>query len=131
MEYEGKGWMGDGSAAENWTAVKKAYPSDHLSEGVLGNWKGDLNTSEGAFRINLHIWQNTSGKLTGAVDSPDQDVTGISIRSMALNGSAFHFEVAGIEGSFDGTLDKNESSIEGTWTQHDASSRLQLRRVRE
>jgi len=128
MEYEGKGWMGDGSAM-NWTAVKKSYPSDHLTKGVLGNWEGDLITSGGTFRVAVHIWLDTSGALTGAVDDMDRDIHGVPISGATLKNAALHFETGG--GSFDGTLTTDESMVEGAWTQHRVSTQLRLERVHE
>jgi hypothetical protein len=126
MEYEGEGWMGDGSA-RSWTSAKKSHPSDHLTKGVLGNWEGSLVTPDGTFRVAVHIWPDASGNLTGTVDDVDHDANDVPLTSTTLKNSALHFEAAG--GSYDGTLGKDESTIEGTWAQHGASIRLQLKRV--
>jgi hypothetical protein len=57
----------------------------------------------------------------------DHDANDVPLTSTTLKNSALHFEAAG--GSYDGTLGKDESTIEGTWAQHGASIRLQLKRV--
>ena len=128
MEYEGEGWKGDGSAARG-VIAKKAHPSDHLSKGALGNWEGSLDTPDGTFRVAVHIWPDTSGNLAGTVDDVDHDANDVPLSSTTLKNSALHFEAAG--GSFDGTLSKDESAIEGVWALHGASTHLQLKRVSE
>jgi putative intracellular protease/amidase len=125
MEYEGTGWMGDGSAA-NRTAVENSYPSDHLTKGAFGNWQGSLAAPDGTFRVAVHIWPDASGNLTGAVDSVDQDISQ-PLTSTTLKNSSLHFEAGG--GSFDGTLSKDESMIDGTWSSHGVTTPLRLKRA--
>ena len=112
MEYEGEGWLGDGSAARRATA-KKSHPSDHLTKGALGNWEGSLATPDSTFRGAVHIWPDTSGNLAGTVDDLDHDANDVPLSSTTLKNSALHFEAAA--GSFDGTRSKDESTIEGGW----------------
>jgi hypothetical protein len=127
MEYEGKGWMGDGSAAENWTTFSKSHPSDHLTEGATGNWQGSLNAAGGAAGVALHIWPEAKGKLAGTVDDVDHDVNDVALTTISVEGSALHFEAAG--GSFDGVLSADESSIKGTWKLNDISATVEFTRV--
>ena len=129
MEYEGKGWMGDGTASV--TTRVRSNPSDHLTEGILGNWEGKLATAEGTFRVALHIWPDRGGNLTGTLDSLDQDATGLTVGPVTFKNPDLHFEVAGVGGSFDGKLNDLESAIEGTWHQHGASMPLLFERVYE
>ena len=128
MEYEGEGWMGDGSARRRATA-KKSHPSDHLTKGALGNWQGSLATPDGTFRVAVHIWPDTRGNLAGTVDDVDHDANDVPLSSTSLKNSALHFEAAG--GSFDGTLSRDESTIEGVWAQHGVSTHLQLKRANQ
>jgi hypothetical protein len=59
----------------------------------------------------------------------DHDAKDVPLSSTSFKNSALHFEAAG--GSFDGTLSKDESTIEGSWAQHGVSTHLQLKRVNE
>lgn len=127
MEYEGKGWMGDGSAAENWTTVQKSHPSDHLTKGALGNWRGSLNAADGPAQVALHIWSETNGNLAGTIDDVDHDVNDVPLSAISLKNSALHLEAAG--GTFDGALSADESSIEGTWILNDVSVHVQFKRL--
>jgi putative intracellular protease/amidase len=127
MEYEGKGWMGDGKASV--ATLARSNPSDHLATGVLGNWEGKLTTSEGYFRVAVHIWPDKNGNLTGTADSLDEEVNGMTVGPLIFKNPDLHFEVASVGGSFDGKLNKEDSVIAGTWVQHGVSTSLLLERV--
>ena len=77
----------------------------------------------------VHIWPDASGNLTGTVDDVDHDANDVPLTSTTLKNSALHFQAAG--GSYDGTLSKDESTIEGAWALHGVSTRLELKRVKE
>jgi putative intracellular protease/amidase len=127
MEYEGKGWLGDGSAAESWTGETKFHPSDRLANGALGNWRGILNASDGSFRIALHIWQAPgSGGLAGTVDDIDHDANDVPLTAITFQGSGLHFEAGG--GFFDGDLSPDESAIKGVWTLGSSPTMLEFKR---
>jgi len=125
MEYEGQGWR-DGAAIV--TAQARSNPSDRYTKGVLGNWEGKLTLAEGTFRVAVHIWPDKGGNLTGTVDSLDEDDNGRTVSSATFKNPALHFEVASVGGSFDGTLNKEESAIKGTWLQHGISTPVLLER---
>ena len=129
MEYEGKGWTGDGTASVKYSeGARVSSPADQFSRGVLGSWDGKITSKDGAFRVTVHIWLDNNGKLTGTADSVDEDANEIPVDSITLDKSNLHFEVASIAGAYDGKLDEQESRIEGTWTQHGASVPLTLTR---
>jgi putative intracellular protease/amidase len=127
MEYEGRGWMRDGSAEV--TAKPRSNPSDQYSKSVFGNWQGKLTISEGSFRVAVHIWPDKSGNLVGTIDSLDEDDDGMTVSSTTFKNSVLHFEVASVGGLFDGILDSEQSAIKGTWLQHGISTPLLLERV--
>ena len=132
LEYEGKGWMGDGAAGVNYAeAPASSNPSDGLSGGVLGNWQGSLDPDSGSMRVLVHVWQDKDGRLTGTVDSVDEDASGIAISAIRREKGTVHFEIASLGGVYDGKLDGDESTITGTWKQCDASLQLVLHRVRK
>jgi putative intracellular protease/amidase len=129
MEYEGTGWTGDGTARVMYSQPERvSSPADRFAQGVLGTWDGKLISKEGTFRVVVHIWPDDKGKLTGTVDSLDEDQNGIAIDSITANNSTLHFEIASLNGAYNGKLDSQESRIEGTWTQHSASALLTLTR---
>ncbi len=83
--------------------------------GVAGDWQGTLDTGGGTLRVVVHITQDKDGKLTGAIDSPDQGAAGIAITAITYKEPDLHFEVESIGGSYDGKMNKENSQIEGNW----------------
>ena len=131
MEYEGKGWLGDGSATVKFTKAASTidHPSDGLSGGVLGNWKGTVQTNDGTFEVALHVWNDPAGLLTGSLDSLDEDVTSIPITSISNQGVDLHFEVESLNGIYDGKVNSDGSAIAGAWKQRGGSFPLVLKRI--
>jgi hypothetical protein len=97
--------------------------------GVAGDWQGTLDTGGGTLRVVVHISQDKDGKLTGAIDSPDQGAAGIAITAITYKDPDLHFEVGSIGGSYDGKMNKENSEIAGNWKQGGASLPLTLKRV--
>lgn len=128
MEYEGQGWKNNGAAVAEY-ARPHSNPSDHYSKGVLGNWQGKLVSTEGTFRVAVHIWPDKHGKLVGTLDSVDEDTNGIGITSINFKQPDLHFTVPSIEGAYEAKVNGEGSAIEGTWTQHGTSLPLVLERV--
>lgn len=128
MEYEGQGWKGDGAAMAN-SSRPHSNPSDQYSKGVLGNWRGELVSGEGTFRVALHIWPDKDGKLTGTLDSVDEETDDVRLGSIRFNQPDLHFTVPSIAGAYQAKLNAKESAIEGTWTQNGTSLPLVVERV--
>jgi hypothetical protein len=96
---------------------------------VVGDWKGALDVGGGnSLHIVVHVTQKQDGSLTGTLDSPDQNTTGIAITSMTYTDGALHFECSDIGGTYDGKMNKDNSEIDGTWSQSGNSLALNLTR---
>src|SRR5262249_6233078 len=105
MEYEGKGWMGDGKAAVDYaTHPAKPYPSDGLKGGILGNWHGTLQSPDGDFQVALHVWKDKAGNLTGAADSLDEENYGMTLSNVTYQGNELHFDIESVGGAYDGKV---------------------------
>jgi putative intracellular protease/amidase len=130
MEYEGQGWMGDGSAIANHSRPTAATnPSDQYSTGVLGNWQGKIVTKDRNYTVAVHIWPAKDGTLSGTLDSLDEQANGIELDLVALTGNKLHFTVPSLKGSYEARLNQSNSAIEGTWKQNGQSLPLVLERV--
>lgn len=126
MEYEGHGWMGNGKASMAYSvAAPPTYPSDVHTKGVLGRWEGVIVSGKDEYHVVLHIWSK-GGRLGGALDSPDQDAYGLGVSALSLKGDKLSFDVPGVNGSFEGTLDN--AAIHGTWKQGTTALKLELAR---
>jgi hypothetical protein len=97
--------------------------------GVAGDWQGTLDTGGGTLRVVVHVTQDKDGKLSGAVDSPDQGAAGIAITAITYKEPDLHFEVESIGGSYDGKMNKENSQIAGDWKQGGGSLSLTFKRI--
>ncbi len=107
------------------TEHKPAKPSD-----IDGTWLGTLDTGGMKLRVVFHI-VNTEDGLTATMDSPDQGAKGIPTSSVSRTGSSLRIEAKGINGSFEGKIAPDFSTIDGTWTQNGGSMPLVLKRTKD
>ena len=77
----------------------------------------------------MHISAAQDGTLSGTVDYPDQDISGIPITAITYKEPTLHFESNQIQGSYDGTMNRAKSEITGSWKQGGASLSLILKRT--
>lgn len=96
---------------------------------VVGHWNGALDLgAQGKLHLVVHVTQKQDGSLTGSMDSPDQGANGIEISAITYKDGALHFECSQIGGSYDGKMNKDNSGIDGTWSQSGNSLPLNLTR---
>ncbi len=113
------------TAAPVKTEHKPAKPSD-----IDGAWWGTLDTGMAKLRLVLHI-SNTEDGLIATLDSPDQGANGIPVTSVTRDGVSLKFEVKSIGGVLEGKLDKDLTTIDGTWTQGGRPFPLVLKRAKD
>ncbi len=87
---------------------------------IDGAWLGTLQTGDPnlprMFRLLFHITSTPEG-LNATLDSLDQGVRSLKVDTVTRDGAKIRMEVKQIKGVFSGTLDKDLTSIEGTWNQ--------------
>jgi pimeloyl-ACP methyl ester carboxylesterase len=98
------------------------------AKGVEGLWQGTLSVQGTELRVVFHVNKAADGKLSATMDSPDQGATGIAVDECAFGNGKLTLAVKSIAGGFEGTL-KNDSTIEGKWSQAGMSLPLVLKRV--
>jgi hypothetical protein len=97
---------------------------------IVGNWEGTLDPgAQPKKRIVVHISAAQDGSLSGTIDYPDQDISGVLITAITFKGAALHFESASAQGSYDGTSNKDNSEVAGTWKQGGTGVNLILKRT--
>ena len=100
------------------------------TQPIVANWEGTLDPgAQPKKRIVVHITAEQDGSLSGTIDYPDQDTSGILITAITYKESTLHFESSSIQGSYDGTMNKDNSEITGTWKQGGAPLSLILKRT--
>jgi hypothetical protein len=84
---------------------------------LAGNWLGTLNAGGAELRLALHIIATKDGSLTATIDSLDQGVNDIPVTSVTLKDTKLSLVIDAAHGTYDGTVNKDASAIDGTWTQ--------------
>lgn len=105
------------------TAV--AQPSD-----IDGAWQGSLDVGGTKLRIVFHLVTTSEG-LRATLDSPDQGAMGLPVPNARREGATLTLEMPALGAKFQGTIAKDLSAIEGTFTQGGASLPLTLKRGAE
>jgi len=97
---------------------------------IVGVWEGTLDPgARPKQRILVRISRAGDGSLSGTIDYPDQSTSGILITAITYKEPILHFESQSIQGSYDGTVNKEHSEVTGTWKQGGATLNLILKRT--
>ena len=100
------------------------------AQPIVGDWEGTLDPgAQPKKRIVVHIAAAQDGSLSGTIDYPDQDTSGTLITAITYKEPTLHFESNPIQGSYDGTMNKDNSEITGSWKQGGAKLDLVLKRT--
>jgi hypothetical protein len=96
---------------------------------IIGDWEGTLNPgAQPKKRIVVHISAEQDGTLSGSVDYPDQDTSGIKMTAITYKNPTLHFESTPDLSSYDGAVSKADPpTIVGTFKQGGSSLSLTLR----
>lgn len=96
---------------------------------LQGAWKGTINAGGVPLRIVVKISEASPGKFTGTMDSTDQGARNIPLSTIEFSKPTARFDIASIDGHYEGTLKDDGSEIEGTWTQVGKDFPLLLKRA--
>ncbi|MGA2336711.1 MAG: hypothetical protein WA383_06965 [Terriglobales bacterium] len=100
------------------------------TRSIVGDWSGTLDPgAQPKKRIVVHISAGQDGTLSGTIDYPDQDTSGIQITAITYKKSILHFESIPSLTVYDGTMSADKSTITGTIKQAGASLDLVLKRT--
>jgi len=127
----------DGSAIEgawsqgqpvplNFTRPPKSTGTIKHSE-LEGIWQGTLQVGGKPLRLVFYITSTADG-LAATMDSPDQGASGIPVISARREGDVLTLQLPNLGAKYEGTVAKDVSSIEGSFTQGGASLPLTLKR---
>lgn len=101
-------------------------PGDAASS-LSGTWVGAIKIGANSLAIVLNV-KDDAGKVTATFDSPDQNVRGIPVSAISLDGAKLRVESGAVGAALDGTLSADGKRIEGTWTQRGQSFPIALER---
>lgn len=97
--------------------VSMLAPACRAQAQVAGDWKGTLSAGGAELRLVLHVTAAKDGSLTATLDSVDQGAYAIPVTTVTLKDSKFSLVVDAVHGSYEGTVNKDASEIDGTWSQ--------------
>ena len=111
-------WNSDQPAELNFKRVP-AQPAAKPSEQapIVGDWQGALSAGGSQLHLILHIAATKDGSLTATLDSIDQGAMGIPVTSITLKDSKLSLTVDAVHGAYEGTINKDATGIDGTWSQ--------------
>src|SRR5262249_50061254 len=97
------------------------WPASGLfAENFTGTWQGGLKIPQapnGELRIVMKIEAVGEGTLGAQFYSIDQNPTPLKAESVKTNGPSIKIAIPTLNGTFDGTLSADGSTINGTWSQ--------------
>jgi hypothetical protein len=97
---------------------------------IVGNWEGTLDPGgQLKKRVVVHITAAQDGSLNGTIDYPDESSSGALITAITYKEPALHFESTSGQVSYDGTMNKENSEIAGTWKQGTVALSLTLKKT--
>jgi hypothetical protein len=91
-------------------------PASRAQAQLAGDWQGTLSAGGVELRLVLHIAEK-DGALTATLDSVDQGAMGIPVSAISLSGPKLNLTVDAVHGTYEGTVNKDASEIDGTWSQ--------------
>ena len=100
-----------------------------FAQNATGAWQGVLKAGGRELRIVFKITRADDESLKAQLFSLDQGGQQIPVTSVKQNGSVITMKIDAIGGGFDGTMNKEGTTITGTWTQGPSPLPLALMRA--
>lgn len=89
---------------------------------VEGLWQGAIETHGMRLRFQLHVYHDPDKQLIAALDSLDQQVSGLPASHVSLKDPIFRFEIPSVAGVYEGSLNAAKNEITGNWSQTSADN---------
>jgi hypothetical protein len=99
------------------------------AQTVEGDWQGTLKAGAVELRLVFHVMKDEKEALKATLDSIDQNALGIPVTSISVSDSILRFEIQTINGSYEGKINADRTTISGTWSQGGASFPLEFTRM--
>jgi|WetSurMetagenome_2_1015567.scaffolds.fasta_scaffold00015_77 uncharacterized protein len=95
-----------------------------------GSWLGKIPAGGATLRIIFNLTLAGKDSLTATLDSPDQGVKNIKIGPVLLKGKEINIKAPLLLGEYKGLM-KNDTIIDGIWTQRGAGTPLTLAKLKK
>lgn len=97
-----------------------------FSQNIAGDWNGITDINGTKLRLVFHI-KKENNVYNATIDSPDQGAKGIPVSNIEFDNERLLIEIKNIDFKYTGVL-KEDSVIEGSFTQMNATFPLNLKR---
>jgi len=97
---------------------------------LAGSWLGTLNTGAISLRIVFNLKYHDNDSLSATLDSPDQGAKNIPLGRVAFRDDSLTIAAPALKGNYSGLM-KNDTTIDGTWTQGGSMLTLNLNKLRQ
>ncbi len=97
----------------------------HAQRPLVGAWEGSMNVGQ-ALRLVFRI-QEANGKLSGTMDSPDQNVTSVPVSNVTATADSVFIDMSNIGITYAGKYDN--TAIAGVFKQSGMSLPLELKKT--
>lgn len=105
------------AAPDTATALSPEQYAQRPDSALQGAWVGRLKVGKNSLRLDLRIAETAPGTFQAEVDSPDQGAMHFPVTSMSYHAPLVEFNLAAMNGRFQGTLNDSADEFAGTWTQ--------------
>src|SRR5882762_3454098 len=112
------------------TALTTLSAGALFAQDISGDWQGTLLALQGPLRTVLKVSKSDDGGWNALMYSIDQgpDQGGIRVTSINLQGSTLRYSIDRMNGSYEGKLSADGTSIAGTWTLNNGPRQLNFQR---
>ncbi len=98
-------------------------------KSVTGSWLGKIPAGGISLRVIFNLTLAGKDSLSATLDSPDQGAKNIKIGPVIFDGKDINIKAPLLLGEYKGTI-KNDTLIEGTWTQRGIGTPLALTKLK-
>ena len=84
-----------------------------------GHWEGSIEAPTKTLDFAVDLAKNSTGELAGTLDQPSENLKGLLLSNIAVDGQTVRFQIKGTPGerAFKGALSADGKSISGDYTQ--------------
>jgi hypothetical protein len=102
-----------------------------IAADLSGHWEGSIQTPTKEVTFEVDLANNNQGGLTGAFSNPSQNLKGLPLSDISVDGKSIRFQIKGTPGerAFKGTLSADGKSISGDYTQSGYAMPFRLART--
>lgn len=104
------------------------WPPTASAQQIAGDWVGLLQAGPAQLELVLHITGDAAAGYRATFDSPDQNVMGLEVGEIALEGTSLTFTLPQVGGTYQGTVHESGTTIAGLWSQGGNALPLELTR---